>query len=219
MNIEQWDFYYKVHEIEKRNTTTQMCYEPRVNAEKNVFCMNFCFTSPYQVNQPRLSYSQDFVDFMFEREVKYLEIFEGKDWMPEILDIEDKKIFIKWYGATCNDDIYRNNSLDKNWHEHLKRIVLDQVDSGYLKSTVYPHSHYYDNNGQMRTIDFYATVEKNNPWLPYEKLLSLVGTDTDRFEKSREEDLINVEHIFKSTLLQYSKWPVDLTEIYKIIYG
>jgi len=219
MNIENWSFYYKTHEIENRDTTTQMCYEPRVNSEKNVFCMNFCFPSSYQINQPRLDYSREFVDFMFEREVRYLEIFKGKDWMPEVLDIDDRKIFIKWYGGTCNDAIYKTNSLNISWQKDLEKIILDQVDQGYLKSTLYPHSHYYDNDGQMHTIDFYATVEKSNPLLPYEKIVCLVGTDTDRFEKSREEKMINVETIFKSGLLAYSKWPNNLTGIYQKIYG
>lgn len=219
MNIENWDFYYKIHETENRNTTTQMCYEPRVNPEKNVFCMNFCFPSSYQINQPRLDYSKDFVNFMFERELKYLEIFKNKKWAPEILDIDCNKIFIKWYGKTCNDDIYKTNIIDKGWYSHIEAIVLDQVEEGYLKSTVYPHSHYYDDSGQMHAIDFYATVEKNDPFLPYEKLKSLVGTDTDRFEKSKEGDLLNIENIFKSGLLEYSKWPDNLTGIYQKIYG
>jgi hypothetical protein len=221
MNIENWSLYYKVHEVELRPTTTQMCYEPRVNPEGNVFCMNFCFPSQYQINQPRLSYTKDLVDYMFNREVKYLEIFKDEIWIPEILDIEDRKIFIKWYGKTCNDLIYKENRLIElypNWHDDIKSIILGQANLGYLKATMYPHSHYYDKDSQMRTIDFYATVERSNPYIEYKLVEGIVGTDTDRFDKSLEYEMLNVEKLFCSGLLEYGKWPTQLNKIHEEIY-
>lgn len=219
MDISDWNLYYKIHETELRLTTTQMCYEPRLNPEKNVFCMNFCYPCDYQLNQPRLSYTKEHVDYTFNREIKYLKIFENKPYSPEILDISENKIFIKWYGKTCNNDIYEFNNLNCNWYNDLKDIIIDQYNRGYIKATVYPHSHYYDDDGQMRTIDFYATVEKDNPYLMIEELKGLIGFDTDRFDKAKVDDRINVEDIFKSGLTMYSKWPKHLTEIYNTLYG
>lgn len=89
---------------------------------------------------------------------------------------------------------------------------------GYLKATVYPHSHYYDNNGQMKTFDFYATVKKADSFISYELLEGLIGLDTNRFNEATVDKKINVEELFKSGLLSYSKWPVNLTEIYNEIY-
>lgn len=218
MNIENWNLYYKIHETELRPTTTQMCYEPRVNPEGTVFCMNFCFPSSYQSKQPRISYTQGLVEFAFQRELKYLDAFKNYPWAPEILDITDSCIFIRWYKQTCNELIYKDKNLNSFWLTDLKQIITDQVNAGYLKCTVYPHSHYYDNNGQMRTIDFYATIEKENPYLKYDQIIGLIGTDTNRFEESRENQFINIETLFRSGLLQYSKWPTDLIEIYNEIY-
>lgn len=219
MNVSNWDLYYKTHETECYPTTTQMCYEPRVNPEGNVFCMNFCFPCDYQINQQRISYTQKHVDFAFNREVTYLNIFKNRAWAPEVLDINNKQIFIKWYGKTCNDDLYKHNNLVETWYLDLENIILDQVSLGYLKASIYPHSHYYDLNGQMRAIDFYATIERSNPYLSYEQLESLIGTDTTRFTDATEKDQLNIESIFKSGLLHYSKWPTNLTEIYKKIYS
>lgn len=222
MNISTWNLYYKIHEAEGRPTTTQMCYEPRVNPEGNVFCMNFVYPCEYQSNQPRLSYTQEHVDFMFDREVSYLTKFKDMPWAPEVLDISNKKIFIKWYKNTCNELIYRDFNLEQshpNWYSDLEKIILDQVSAGYLKVTLYPHSHYYDDQGTMKTIDFYATIERSSPYLTYDRLTSLIGFDTDRFTNAQEGNVLNIETIFKSGLLHYSKWPIDLSSIYRKIYN
>ena len=218
MDVSSWQLYYKTHETGRYPTTTQMCYEPRVSPEGNVFCMNFCFPCDYQSKQQRLSYTREHVEFTFRQEIKYLEMFKDRPWAPEIIDITDRKIFIKWYNKTCNDSIYKYDDLKESWYNDLESIILDQVNSGYLKATIYPHSHYYDANGNMRTIDFYATVERKNPYFSYQELLGLIGLDTDRFIKAQENDMLNVETIFKSGLLTYSKWPIGLSGIYNKIY-
>lgn len=222
MNIDDWQIYYKIHETENRPTTTQMCYEPRVNSEGTVFCMNFSYPNDYQLNQIRISYTKEMVDLMFEREVYFLEKMKMFDWAPEILDIVNNKIFIKWYGGTCNDLVYGSKDLETkypNWKSDISTVILEQVQHGYLKSSVYPHSHYYDSNGQLRTIDFYTVVEKSNPFLSYEKIQGVVGLDTDRFSNAIVGDMVNVEEIFKSGLYSYSKWPENLVDIHDKIYG
>lgn len=221
MKIDDWQLYYKIHETENYPTTTQMCYEPRVNPEGSVFCMNFSYPNDYQLNQPRISYTKEMVDLMFEREVEYLEKMKEFVWAPEVLDISNNKIFIKWYGGTCNGLVYSSRNLETKyprWKSDLTSIILEQVDNGYLKSSVYPHSHYYDDNGNMRTIDFYTTVEKNSTHLEYETIKGIVGLDTDRFIDARKGDKIDIEEIFKSGLLQYGKWPENLKSIYREIY-
>lgn len=219
MNIDNWLFYYKTHEKELYPTTTQMCYEPRVSLDGTTFCMNFCYPSNYQINQERLSYSQDLVNLMFDREVKYLEIFKDSFWAPEVLDIQDKKIFIKWYGKTCNDLIYKENNLPNTWKEDIERIILDQFNNGYYKASLYPHSHYYDNDGIMRSIDFYTCVSINDPFLSYKDIEGVIGTDTTRFTDATNEGKVDISKIFKSGLLEYSNWPENLTDIYYRIFN
>ena len=219
MDISSWDLFYKIHESNGNRVTSQMCYEPRVSPQNDVFCMNYCFPCEYQATQERYSYTKDLVEYTFQREVKYLDIFKDRPWAPEILDIKDRKIFIKWYGKTCNDSVYKDNDLPPTWLDDITQIILDQANAGYLKCSMYPHSHFYDNTGQMRAIDFYATVDRSDPFIDYDKISGIVGIDTDRFEKARIDNSINVEHIFQSGLLHYSKWPVNLTTIYDKIYS
>jgi hypothetical protein len=182
--------------------------------------MNFCYPCTYQSDQPRDSYTKQFVDEMFAREMRYLSVFKDFHWAPEILDIENNKIFIKWYKKTCNNRIYEDNDLLTNWKEDLEKIILDQVSAGYLKCSLYPHSHYYDNDGHMRTIDFYATVEKSNPTLNYATISGLIGLspNPERFENAKTGDIFDIESIFKSGLLTYGNWPSNLTDIYNKIY-
>lgn len=221
MDLENWTTYYKTHETELTPTTTQMCYEPKVSPDGSILCMDFNYPSEYQKKQHRLSYTKEHVDSMFQREVKYMTVFKDKPYSPEVLDIYDNKIFIKWYGHTLNDSVYRDKDLvfkHPNWYYDLKDIILDQVNTGYLKCTVYPHSHYYDSHGQMHTIDFYATVERNNPVLTVKELEGLIGLETTRFSQATDKDYIDIEKLFKSGLLQYSKWPASLVNIYNKIY-
>ena len=218
MNVDNWDIYYKQHETESRLSATQMCYVPRTNIDGTIFCMDFCFPDNYQSLQPRLSYTQELVNFMFNREVKYLEIFKDYTWAPEILDVIDNKIFIKWYKKTCNDLLYKENNLPSTWKQDIEKIILDQNDAGYYKPSIYPHSHYYDDQGNMRAIDFYTCVEKTNTCLNYNDIEGIVGTDTTRFSDATNNGLVDVSLIFKSGLLEYSKWPENLTDVYKRIF-
>jgi hypothetical protein len=218
MDTSNWNLYYKIHETENILTTTQMCYEPKVNPERNIFCMDFCYPSAYQINQLRVTYTKELVDYMFDREVKYLETFKNEIFSPEIIDITDKKIFFKWYGKTCNESIYKYTDLKSSWLQDITSIINKQYDLGYIKATVYPHSHYYDNDGVMHAFDYYATVDRTNPFIEYKIVEGMTGLDTDRFNLAIEENLLNIESIFKSGLLTYSKWPQDLTSIYNLIY-
>ena len=219
MNIDNWNIYYKQHETENRPSTTQMCYEPRINPEGTVFCMNFNFPSEYQSSQPRYSYTRKLVEFAFEREIRYLEIFKDESWAPEIIDITDNKIFIKWYGNTCNDLLYKKNNLPSTWKQDIEKIIYDQFLKGYYKPSVYPHSHFYDDTGTMRAIDFYTCVETTNTFLNYSDIEGLVGTDTSRFADATTDGLVDISLIFKSGLLAYGKWPDNLTGVYKRIFS
>jgi hypothetical protein len=218
--MKDWIPYYKQPEYEGAPTTTQMAYEPLVSPDGKIFCMDFEYPSTYQLQQGRISYTEEFAEFMWQREVDFLNKVKDFPWAPELLDISDHKIFFKWYGETCNDLVYGTKDLDTRqpeWRTHIKDIIKQQVHIGYLKPTMYPHSHYYDDRGNMRAFDFYACVYKSAPLIPYKTIESMVG-DNSRFDAAREGDQINVETIFKSGLQQFSKWPGGLSFVYDEIY-
>ena len=220
MDTKDWLLYYKQAETEGGPITTQMCYAPLVSPDGSIFCMDFTYPTDYQATQGRLSYTAEFVNFMWEREVICLQRIEKFSWAPEVLGVDGKKIFIKWYGKTCNDLVYGSKDLEQKhpmWRQQIRNIVVEQYNQNMLKPTVYPHSHYFDDRGNMRAIDFYSCVSKSNPLLPYNLIESMIGSNS-RFDAAREGDNINVETIFKSGLKDFSKWPGGLEFIYRELY-
>lgn len=220
MNTKDWLPYYKQAEFEGGPITTQMCYTPLISPNGKLFCMDFTYPSEYQTSQGRISYTEDFVDLVWNREIEYLEKIKYFDWAPEIVALDNHKIFIKWYGGTCNDLVYGSKDLEEkypDWRSQIFSIILDQVKVGILKPTVYPHSHYFDNTGKMHAIDFYACVEKGNTMIPYSSIESMIGSNS-RFDQARKGDMIDVEEIFKSGLKDFSKWPGGLEALYYEIY-
>ena len=219
METTGWNVYYKTDDKDGTLTTTQMCYEPLVSPDGNIFCMNFCYPCDYQLNQNRIGYSKEFVDLAFNREVEFLTKFIDFEWAPEILKIENNKIFFNWYGNTCNDVVFRRGTLKNypTWREQLRKIILDQIRLGVYKATVYPHSHYFDDEGRMHAFDFYASADILNPYIDFEDAKCLIS-NKKRFIEASEEGLINVETLFKSGLLEWSQWPGNLSDLHKEIF-
>lgn len=219
MDTNGWDLYYKTDEVTGELTTTQMCYEPLINKDKSIFCMNFCYPCEYQLRQPRISYTKEFVDFVFKREIEFYKIFKDKPWAPEVIEITDNKIFFKWYNKGCNDIIYKDKKIEMypNWLDQIENIILDQVSNGVYKATVYPHSHFFDNMGIMKVFDFYASAYINDSLIPYDKLKCLIS-NKQRFDEATEGDFINVATMFRSGLRDWSRWPGGLKKLYERIF-
>jgi hypothetical protein len=222
MNTNNWKPYYKQAEKEGGSITTQMCYTPLVSPDGKTFCMDYNYPSQYQLSQDRLCYREEFVELMWQREVEFVNHVRYYQWAPELVDIADHKIFFKWYGGTVNDVIYGSRDLENRhptWRRDILRVITQQYnDAGIIKPTVYPHSYYYDGIGNLRTFDFYSCVYKTDVKIPYEDIKDLVS-DNSRFDEALEDDQVNVETIFKSGLLKYSKWPDNLQAVYDAIFS
>ena len=99
----------------------------------------------------------------------------------EIIDIKDKRIYLKWYGKSCNQIIYGSDIWPQgDWRQQIKEIILDQWDEGVYKLTMYPHCHYADSQGQMRAIDWYGCVPIDKPYIE-EKYMQGIIHDTAQF--------------------------------------
>ncbi len=165
MNTDNWNYYYKFSQVGMKGMS-QTTYEPLINPEGNVFCANFKLNSDYHKEMgPRPLYTQEVVDWFFNNEVKNLERFSNKSYCPEVLDIDhtNKKIFIKWYKHTCNDMVYSGNPWSKQWVGQFREIMMDLINEGYYKLTMYPHCHYVTNDGVMKSIDWYGCLPKDSP--------------------------------------------------------
>jgi hypothetical protein len=148
-------------------------------------------------------------DFYFQRELHYLDRFRSKSWAPEIISIDTdrKKIFFKWYGHTCNDIIFNGHDVD---NLKLYNCAKDILDSGIYKLNVYPHCFYFDHNGNIHAMDFYACVDISDPYIPLDRVKNVIGQDNlDRWSQAIEGDRVNFEIFFKQGIMEYIRWPGD----------
>ena len=228
MNIENWNLYYKIDPLENRLVRSNMLYTPQINPEGNVFCMNWDPLHPYQtIHGPRPDFTPDLIKFFFDREVTHLKIFEKRYlWAPEVIDIDEqnKLIFFKWYGETCNNIVYSDRSLDQecpSWQQQLYSIIDDIFNMGYYKMSLYPHCFYLDRDNRLHTFDFYGCVRRSNPFIEYNKIKGMVGPNSkERFNEAITGDVVNVEILFKRSLENYIKWPHSaLNKIYDRLYS
>lgn len=222
MNIDKWEYYYKLSS-EGEQCSSNLLYTPRMNKDGSVMVMSWNASEKYQrTNYPRPCYTQGLVDFFYEREQTYITLFQDRVWAPKLIDIDYNKklIFLEWNIETCNNIVNSGKNLNdfcSNWKEQMFGILDDLLLSGYYKMSLYPHCYFIDKEGILKTFDFYATVEKINPYIKFSKIEGMVGRDSvQRFENAKEGDSINFEIFFKDTIENYIKWPDDaLNEYYK----
>jgi hypothetical protein len=211
-DIKKWKQYFKFSEHGARGIS-QMNYEPLINPENNVFCKNYDVNNNYQkIEGHRPLYTKEIVDWFFEREVNYITKFSHKDYAPEILDIDyqNKRIFIKWYGHTCNEVVYsEDNWPSRDWLTKIENIIVDQIKSGIYKLTMYPHCHYIDDNNNMRAIDWYGVVPTDSPFIE-SKYMDAIIHDTAKHRLNETLPLIdncyNLEIMFKRGLSTHVYW-------------
>jgi hypothetical protein len=226
MNTDKWDYYYKIDPQEKRLVRSNMLYTPLVNPEKNVLCMKWDANSEYQTKHNEDRDLKKSIDFFFPKEIEYLALFQNNKWAPEILEIneKDKTVFFKWYGETCNNIVYSNQSLNERcptWKTQLKNIIKDIFNSGYYKMALYPHCFFIDAEQTLRTFDFYSCAAHNSR-INFNQIKDMVGPNSkDRFNEVIDgEGYVNVDLLFSRALEKYVVWPDNiLQELHKEIFS
>ena len=101
-----------------------------------------------------------------------------------------------------------HNRETVEWQEQLKYIMIDLYNSGTYKLTMYPHCHFLDANGVMKTIDWYGCVTITNP-LINAKYMDAIVHETARFrldETDRSDTHYNLELMYKQSMLNHVKW-------------
>lgn len=229
MDITNWKPYLKLSE-DGYPCMAQQTYEPLVSPDSKIFCKNYSWPNEYQYmeTKDRPLYTSEVVEWFFQNELKYIDLFKDKPYAPEIIDIDynTRKIYLKWYGESCNQVIYRDMfptwpSLE--WRKQIKDIILDQYNEGIYKLTMYPHCHYIDNHGQMRAIDWYGCVPVDAPYIE-EKYMQGIIHETAQFRLDETgkavNHVLNLETMFKRSLGTYVKWGNDdMSYIYKEIFN
>lgn len=226
MNLDNWIPYLKLDELGKK-CMAQQTYEPLISQDGKTFCKNYSWPNDYQYleTKNRPLYTAEVVEWFFQNELKYIEKFAHKSYAPEIIDINyrDRKIFLKWYGFSCNQIIYRQHSWPKDlWLHQIKDIMIDIYNEGVYKLTMYSHCHYISNDGNMRAIDWYGCVPIEEPHIE-EKYMQGIIHETAKFRLEETgaavNKMLNLENMFKCSLSTHVKWgDKDMSYIYKELF-
>jgi hypothetical protein len=218
MDITGWDNYYKLDVNGNQMSTSNLLYTPKINLDKTIMCMSWDSEDPYQtmVGFERPYYTADLVTAFFRREIEYLNFFKDYSWAPTIIDINEKKqqIFFKFPGNTCNNIIYgKKQKLEDyaiDWKEQITEVLKNIIDAGYYKMSLYPHCFFFD-NGKLKTFDFYACIERSNPYLSEETIRGFRGKESGfRFVEALSGGVIDFSIFFKQSLKEHIKWPDDV---------
>lgn len=225
----KWEPYLKLDQ-EGYPCMAQQTYEPLISKDGTTFCKNYNVDSEYQKmeNKPRPFYTKEVVDWFFQNELTYLEFFKDKKYAPEVKDIDYKnqKIYIKWYGKSCNQII--NDPEIKEWPEYMWRtqirdIIVDQYDEGVYKLTMYPHCHYITDRKQMKAIDWYGCVPIDDPFIEQKYMQGIIhDTAQFRLDETGEpiNDKVNLEIMFKRSLGEHVLWGNEnMSYIYRELFG
>jgi hypothetical protein len=227
VEINNWTPFYKYSEDGVGGKMSQQTYEPLISPDEKTFCANYDWQNQYQrVWQPgRVGYTQDVVEYFFNKEVEYAQRFSNKKWAPEIIDIDyvNKRIFYKWYGPTCNELIYTGRTLPSDWKLQLQNIMMDFYHEGVYKLTMYPHCHYFDSDGIMHCIDMYGCVEVDDPFIEAKYMDGIIHA-TAQFRLDETGELINGKYnlgtMFKQSLGTHVRWGEEtMSFIYKEIFN
>jgi hypothetical protein len=208
MNTDHWQPFFKYGD-DGTLCLAQQTYEPLISTDRKVFCANYDWQNKYQhIHEARDLYTEDVCDWFFQNELYHLEKFKDRSYTPTILDIDykNKKIFFEWHGYTFNEMLYKCEPVE--WQEQLKYIMLDLYNSGTYKLTMYPHCHFLDANGIMKTIDWYGCVPITNPLIE-RKYMDAIVHETARFrldETASTDTHYDLELMYKQSMINHVKW-------------
>tara|TARA_R110002074_G_scaffold392865_1_gene578692 strand:+ start:2557 stop:3246 length:690 start_codon:yes stop_codon:yes gene_type:complete len=227
--MDNWNYLYKIDKnFPDETVETNLLYTPYY--ANGILKISFDHTSYYQndylTNRGviKKNYTPELVEFFFNRELYFLEKLKNKSYAPTILEINksEQYILIEFPGETLNQIVYTNRSLDKelpNWKQQLSYIIKDLYNSGYYKTSLYPHC-FFIQDGILKTFDFYGCAERSKPYVNLSDIEGMTGPGSvHRFERASEDGLLNIEIFYKEALSKFIEWPDNLLlQVYKEIY-
>lgn len=214
MNTDNWQPFFKYNE-EGKLSLAQQTYEPLISPDRTIFCANYDWQNKYQrTYESRELYTESVCEWFFQNELYHLEKFKNKSYTPKVLDIDhqNKKIFFEWNGYTFNEMLH--NKQDVDWKDQLKYLMLDLYNSGTYKLTMYPHCHFLDANGVMKTIDWYGCVPVSKPIIET-KYMDAIVHETAKFrlaETEKVDKYYNLKLMYKQSMRQHVKWADESLE-------
>jgi hypothetical protein len=227
MILNNWKPYLKLSD-QGYYCMAQQTYEPLVSPDGKTFCKNYNFPNKYQYieTKDRPLYTKEVVDWFWSNELMWIEYFKDKPYAPEVLEIDliNKRIFLRWYGESCNQTIYSEKLWpQEQWRKQIRDIIVDQYNEGVYKLTMYPHCHYISSDGNMRAIDWYGCVAIKSPYVE-EKYMQGIIHETAQFRLEETgaavNKILNLETMFKRSLGTHVFWgDQNMSYIYKELFN
>jgi hypothetical protein len=221
INNDNWEPVFKLTDSYRNATPTNMLYIPSISPSKDMLCMHYV-----TYIESCIPKSEEITNFFFERELNFIKLFQDKLWCPILhdVDMDNRKILIEFNRENLSWPIYSSGrSIDKeypSWREDLFELLRDLNDSGYYKASIYPHCFFYAKDGQLKMIDYYATIPKNDTRIHKDFIESIIGVDSQqRFAEVKDGDYYEMGDHFKNSLKKWIKWPGDLLpDFYKKLF-
>ena len=225
INNTGWAFVYKLSN--GYPSSTNILYTPTVNPAKDRLCLHFTVDSAVYMENSCVQRSSQLMEDFFQRELKYLTMFQGKSWCPKLYEVDyvERKILIEFNNETLNWPIYtegRDLTTEfPNWEEDLYKVIEDLYNDGFVKASLYPHCFFYTKEGVLKTIDYYATLEQDNTLMHKDLIEPIIGVDSqERFIEVKQGDYYEMKDHFKNSLKTWVKWPGDpLPKFYDRIFN
>ena len=126
-----WNYLYKLtqKDTELKYSSTNVLYTPTVNDDKDTMCMHFTVDTAYLTGScvPR---TEEMISYWFDRELKYLKLFQGKSWCPEIyfVNYDDRKIFIEFNKETLNIPVFTESRSLCNDYPNWKTDLYNTIE-------------------------------------------------------------------------------------------
>ena len=202
--MDNWNHFYKYHQ---GPAVANLLYEPLVNEDCTVFCMNW---NPNKYYNNKLM-TEDLYQYWFEQEVKYLLRLKNKNYAPEVIDIDysRRKIKFRWYNKNLNL-LSNNNSIQDidDWQEKIKKIVEDLEQQNIYKINMYPHTFYFDDKDEAHCMDLYGCTDNSSRYLNIDYLRPLI--QNERFDKFIINNTLDTHKLYQETIsTNYAQWPGD----------
>lgn len=204
-----WEHFYKYDEGFD-HAPAVMVYEPFVNNDKNLYKMSYNNLNDYFWNK---KYTDDLVQFYFDREVYFLEKLNNENFAPEVIDInkDKKEIIFKWYDTNLNRIMHEGNIDERlpDWKQQILKIVDKLKAQDVFKLNLYPHTCYIDNDDNVRIYDMYGCIDLENSKVR-EDIVNPILTDSskDRFLHENSNGYIDLLNVYKVGIQSNAgKWP------------
>jgi len=207
-------------------SSTNVLYVPTISPELDKMCMYFTEEPQEYMEGSCVPRTKELMDYFFQRELNYLRLFQGKPWCPIIYDVDEqeRKILIEFNKESLNWSVYEKGRFlgleHPTWKDDLFSVIKDIYDLGYYKASLYTHCFFYTDSGQLKMIDYYATIDKTDSRIHKSLIEPIIGADSHhRFIEVRDGDYFEMGEHFKNSLKTWIKWPDDpFPEFYDRIF-